>query len=119
MPRTIAIGRIFALILILGGCTIVRVDGPVRATMVGLGTLKIEPIGTGGIVYHSRGLGLVTGIGGATIGYRSETVALLPANDACRLILFEPRPSDAETLRTILTPVVGTTGICTTGGEKR
>jgi hypothetical protein len=119
MSPMASVVRIIALVFTVGGCTIVKVEGPARVTMVGLGAVRIEPVAAGGIVYRSRGIGLVPGLGGATLGYRSETAALLPATDDCRLILFEPHQRDAEALRDILKPVITDKQICINGGGTR
>jgi len=104
------------LLLLSGGCTIVRVEGPARATTAHLGVLRITATGPGAIVYRSAGFGLVPGLHGVTLGAATETVALVPRDD-CHIILFGPRIHEAQALAAALAPVVRRRDICSLGEE--
>lgn len=103
----------------LSGCTIVRIDGPAQVTRVYPGVLTIAPeAGDAMIAYRSRGLGLVPGRNGVTLGYADETVVALGSADECRIVLFEPDAATVSELAAILAGVVPEGQICSTGGSK-
>jgi hypothetical protein len=103
----------------LSGCTIVRIDGPAQVTRVYPGVLTISPeAGEAMVAYRSRGLGLVPGRNGITLGYADETVVALGREDECRVVLFEPDAASVGELAAILAGVVPEGQICNVGGSK-
>lgn len=101
----------------LAACTIVHIEGPAKVTRHYPGTLAIAPAeGSDMIVYRSRGVGLVPGLRGATLGYADETVVALQGEEACRIVLFDPDRENVAALAALLRPVVGADQICSVGG---
>jgi len=43
-------------------------------------------------------MGIVPGVDGFTLGLKNETAALVYAPDACRIILFDPKPQQVRSL---------------------
>ena len=81
--------HLFSLIilLLLAGCTVVNIDGG-RAIVHG-GTLRlVAPENSEIIAIQSRGVGLIRGLGGATIGYQSESSVIKMADSSCVVIVF-------------------------------
>ena len=89
--------------LLLSACTIVHIDGESRVSTVKFGVLRIEPKeGAKVIVYRAKGIGIVPGHSGVTLGASDETAALILSPDDCRIILFQPKPEDLDALLKIL-----------------
>jgi hypothetical protein len=106
--------------LAVGGCTIVQIDGPARISTPRFGILRIEPARDADtVIYHVRGIGLVPGRGGATLGASSETAALIYGRDTCRIILFEPNERHVAALADILGPARAPIGDVCLAGEKK
>lgn len=74
----------------LSACTVVRIDGPARVTSSHFGILRVEPAGRQAMLaYRIRGVGLVPGREGLTLGYRQEDTAAVYDRSSCQLVLFE------------------------------
>lgn len=79
----------------LPACTIIEVQGDRPSTSYHFGVLKISPApGAGSVAYRSRGVGIVPGLSGLTVGYKSEDAVFVTDPDDCRIILFD-RPHQA------------------------
>jgi hypothetical protein len=78
-------------LLLLPSCTLIEIHGagPTHTT-ARLGVLKLVPEdGARAVFYRSRGLGVVPGLNGATLGYAREDVAAVYARSECRIVIFE------------------------------
>lgn len=85
-------------ILSLGtGCTVVAVTQGGRVSRVAPGILAIKPAeGVGVAAYKSRGLGLVPGRSGLTVGWASEDAVLVFDRTKCAVVIFDqPRNPEA------------------------
>ncbi|OYY91168.1 MAG: hypothetical protein B7Y45_04020 [Sphingomonas sp. 28-66-16] len=83
---------------LLGGCTIVTVGEGSRVTSIKPGILAIEPApGAGMLAYRTRGLGVVPGRSGATLGWASEEAVLLYDRSRCSVVVFD-QPKNAEAM---------------------
>lgn len=103
----------------LAACTIVKVDGPAEISRVYPGIIKIAPAdGSAMVAYRARGLGLVPGRNGVTLGYASESAVVMGAEDECRIVLFEPDPQTVSELASLLHGVVEDGQICSVGGSQ-
>ena len=88
-----------ALLPLLSACTVIQVNGPVRATYVKMGVVRIEAANMEQtLVLRTEGFGLVPGISGLTLGYSRETVAAIGDSAPCRLILFSPSVTALQSL---------------------
>jgi hypothetical protein len=106
--------------LLLQGCAIVTIEGEAKTSVLHLGVLRIEPAqGNRVLVYRTRGVGIVPGRSGMTIGAAEETAALIYAADDCRIILFQPRPEEAAALRASLADMGATPQTICILGEKK
>ncbi|WP_374125855.1 MULTISPECIES: hypothetical protein [unclassified Sphingomonas] len=82
----------------IGGCTIITVSPESRVTSIRPGILKIEPAaGAGMIAYRVRGLGVVAGRSGPTLGWASEDTVLVYEKARCGIIVFD-QPKNAEAM---------------------
>lgn len=73
------------------GCTVVYVEGGKPARAISFGAVKIVPLSnTNGYSYTLRGVGVVPGYNGVTVGYSEEIVVVLGRTDECRVFVFEP-----------------------------
>jgi hypothetical protein len=101
----------------VAACTVVRVDGPAEVSRVYTGILKVAPAeGSAMVAYRTRGLGVVPGRNGLTIGYASETAVALGADDDCRIVLFEPDAETVSQLASLLRGLVPEGQICNVKG---
>lgn len=89
---------ILAAVPLLSQCTIVTVHGDDVRTESHFGTLRLIPGDGAMIAYSVKGVGLVPGYGGATLGYAREQAVIVPLNSHCRIIIFD-MPDDAESNR--------------------
>lgn len=90
--RTLPLLSLLALVLplLIGGCTIVRIEGAQRATTVHLGILKIAPETPGGMIaVDTTGFGLVPGVNGATLGFSRDRAVFMSDLSRCRFVIFE------------------------------
>lgn len=96
MPN-LAILLAAALPLLCCGCTIIHVEGAQSVAVNRFGVLSINARPDAPMVaYRLKGFGLVPGQGGATLGYRSEQVALVHGANDCRVVLFNPTGSQRD-----------------------
>jgi hypothetical protein len=117
MPRNFEHALLGALALLASACTVVRVEGPARVTNTHFGVLRIEPMpGAGMVAYRTRGLGLVPGPEGVTLGYSKAEVALAYDPRRCQSIVFQ-WPASGEGLNLLLREIKDTANICMTGGK--
>ena len=82
--------RLFFLValLLLSGCTVIKIDG--GQAIVRGGTLQlVAPENSEIIAIQSHGIGLISGLRGATIGYRSETAVIKMTDSSCAIIIFD------------------------------
>lgn len=71
-------------------CTVVEIHGASRATIVGLGVLRIESDPAAkALAYRVRGVGLVPTVNGITLGYAAQDAVLLTDPHDCRVVIFE------------------------------
>jgi hypothetical protein len=81
-------------LLALSGCTVVHVDG--AGAVVQPGALQILPPENNAIIaIETRGIGIVGGLRGTTIGYHRESAVLQPAGNGCTVIVFDANLDDA------------------------
>lgn len=96
MP-SLTIRFVTSLSLLCGGCTMIHVEGAEGVTVSRIGILSINARPDARLVaYRLTGFGLVPGQGGATLGYRSEQVAIVRGADDCRVVLFKPPRGQRE-----------------------
>ena len=102
------------------GCTVVQVEGASPASAIAFGAVRLEaPDSPGWIAYRSRGLGLVPGIGGTTLGAATESAVLVFRPEECRVVIFEMDDVQRERLRNIIDDIAeGEQSICTIKGVK-
>ncbi|KQM99309.1 hypothetical protein ASE85_11475 [Sphingobium sp. Leaf26] len=75
----------------------IHVEGAEGVTVSRFGILSINARPDAPIVaYRLKGFGLVPGQGGATLGYRSEQVAIVRGAEDCRVVLFNPSGGQRE-----------------------
>lgn len=75
---------------LLGGCTIVRVEGASPATSVHFGVLRLAPATPDSMIsVDATGIGLVPGMSGATLGFARSRMVFLNDLSRCRLVIFE------------------------------
>lgn len=72
------------------GCTIITVSEGGQASVVKPGILTIKPApGVGMAAYRSRGLGIVSGRSGVTIGWASDDAVLVYDPTKCSVVVFD------------------------------
>lgn len=85
--RAVRLVFLIALFL-LSGCTVIQIDG--GQAIVRGGTLQlIAPENSEIIAIQSHGVGLVSGLRGATIGYQSESAVIKMTDSGCAIIIFD------------------------------
>ncbi len=100
-----------ALAVLLGGCTIVRIDGG-RAVSVYPGVLRVEAASDAGlVVVETQGIGVVPGLSGATLGYASARMAIANNPQRCQVVIMS-WPEDAEARATLLRLIGETPQVC-------
>lgn len=76
--------------LAVSGCTVIRIEGPAGEVEVrrelGLAVIEIRPASSP-LVLEATSLGAARGIEGWAIGFRSATLAALPA-DRCQTVIW-------------------------------
>lgn len=98
--------------VLVSACTVIETQGIERATMIRPGVLRLEvEPGADLIAIESAGIGVVPSITGTTLGFRRDRVAILPAGETCKVVLFR-WPDDAETTRQLKT-LLADNEICT------
>lgn len=116
------ITRVFSAVvpLCLSSCTIINIEGATRLTQLRPGILRIEPgEATRLIVYRTRGVGIVPGRNGVTVGAQIETAALVYAPEDCRMVLFEPEPTQIREMVDMLARISpAPASICTVGRKR-
>lgn len=82
---------VLCLLLLLPSCTVIEIHGAGSArTTARLGVLKLVPEeGARAVFYRSRGLGVVPGLNGVTLGYAREDAAAIYTGSECRIVIFE------------------------------
>lgn len=111
--------RCIPVLLLLAGCTIVRIESrdhvEVRAYP---GLLRIAPDAQASsvVAYRVRGLGLVPTRNGLTLGWAAEDAALMPDTAACRILLFE-LPADTAAAEEWRQFLAERKDICLAGGQ--
>jgi hypothetical protein len=113
-------GRVFTMlpvVLALGACTFVRVEGAQSAKLTGFGVLRIVPSGQVRMTsYTSEGFGLVPTLRGATLGYSAEKVVIQADPDVCQVVIFK-LPEDEKNRKAWEAILASQGGICFAGGE--
>lgn len=106
------------LLALPAGCTVVHVQGAQPEMKLHAGVLQLAPAaGAGSVSYSMHGFGVVPGIGGPTLGFRSEKGVMVFDPGDCRIVLIEPRAANIEALRqTLVAAGAPANGICTTTG---
>jgi len=78
--------------------------------------LKIEPSpGARSVSLRIRGVGIVPGTNGATIGFAQEEAILAYHPEDCRVVLFDLPRAEAE--RRAWVEQLGDQALCQTGGK--
>lgn len=115
----IGVGNRAILILaaaVLGGCTVIHIEGADHVTMVKPGVLRIEHSpGAPLVAYRASSVGLIAGRSGMTLGWSKEDAVLLFDPKRCQVVVFDT-PNDAETTDFWRKLAGGRPDICVTGG---
>lgn len=99
----------------LGACTIIQVEGATPSTSAHFGILRLQPDAQArSISYRIRGIGIVPGMNGFTLGYSQEDTILVFSTTDCRVVVFEA-PAGAESRR-VLESLLENPNLCRTGG---
>jgi len=113
----IAVTLAFLIALTVGGCTIVTVGPSGKISSVRPGVLKIEPVhGAAMIAYRARGLGVVAGRSGPTIGWAQEDAVLVYDKERCAIVVFD-QPDNIEAMHFWRKLAEERPNICLTGGK--
>lgn len=100
------------------GCTIVTVGPGGKVTSVKPGVLTIESVpGAAVVAYRARGVGVVAGRSGPTLGWAREDVVLVYDKDRCGIVVFD-QPDNPEVMNFWRKLAEERPNICITGGKK-
>lgn len=103
--------------LLATGCTVVHINSGEVVTSSRFGVLEIRPAaGARLVAIKTRGLGIVPGLNGTTIGYSDEDVALVYDENDCRVVILE-LPEDKIERERLMAAILGK-NICVAGGTE-
>lgn len=87
--RTAGAALLIQLCSILTGCASVRIENAdvVEKRYLGFVVLSIAPRPDAAVIVRSRGVGLVVGLSGTTLGYMDESAFVTFDPKACRLFI--------------------------------
>lgn len=96
VSRCLAIMAVLAIALPVGGCTVITTGPKGRITSIRPGVLKLEPApGAAMLAYRVRGLGVVPGRSGATLGWADEEAVVVYDKSRCGIVVFDQPDNEA------------------------